>query len=530
MNEMFKAWNPWGREALWLAAATWAVSTILIANPALDHPFGSNWPHYFESAQFFWDPTSAYFDWRTPMYPYVLATLGQHLGFVQAAQLIAQTSTIAMVFATGMLARALAGPIAAVIAVLSVPAFQCAVESATWSNMYPMAAGVMAMAIALGAITSRWPTRLGFGITALLAATAWQINHLGLVTIPIALGMATLGVVVQVPRRQWALWLVIGLLGLSGPVVWTQWSVKTYKVPQTDLDTQILQRRREELERIGSLSNREDLFPGCTDFEPKALNATELTNSCAREVLSSNWGTLRAEDCAPAPWLLLVLFPAVLLPATWARSRAEKVTSTMASGLLLSGPAAAVYLGATWTNYSEKYMLAFVPVMAILAPVAGARVGRWIGAWMGHACRGMTVGLIASAVWVATVWPQPQIIRADAPRTGRTWETISAEAAVWAKEAVGPGDLLIDCVPLRVDLALLPESIPYRFGVTTEQPCDSWIQSPPEASGSVWLLNRAFDGATKTQPHQVAKHGWEILKHFGDGHYLWRRRAKNQKP
>jgi hypothetical protein len=511
-------------EWIWLVAVAVAATTMLVANPALNHAYGSNWPHYFESAQFFWNPESAYFDWRTPMYPYLLATLGQHLGFVFAAQLIAQVSTVALVFSAGLLARAMVNPVAGAIAALSVPGIQCAVESATWSNMYPPAAAAFGLAVALGAVTLRRPSPISLGLATLFAALAWRFNHLGLLAMPMTLGLCALGVVLHVPRGRWPMLGLIAALGLAGPIALDRWIVETYQVPQASLEVQVLQRRREELDRIAHLSDDQTLFPGCTDFVPKPLNVRELTNACAIDMLKSNWGTLEAEDCAPPPFLLLWLLPGALLPAGWAKGRrwAQSASSLAAIGLV-AAPAAAIYLGASWTNYSEKYMLAFIPILVLLTPLAGARLGSWIGRAAGHATLGRGLGLLAAGLLAAMIWPRPAVFHADAPRITRTWETISAEATTWTRANMQASDLLIDCVPLRVDLALLPDAVPYRFGVGTEDTCRQLIAHPPTVLGRTYLLHRTFDQAPMTQPDRIGRQGWEIIQSFGEGYYLWRR-------
>ena len=128
------------QELPWLLVVVVSSSAILVAVPQLNHPWGSNWPMYFEAAHYFWDPTAAYFGWRPPLYPLLLATFGEPMGYVDAAHAIAQISMIVVVAATGAFARWMAGVWASVLAVLTIPLLQCAVEGAMWTNMYPPAA------------------------------------------------------------------------------------------------------------------------------------------------------------------------------------------------------------------------------------------------------------------------------------------------------------------------------------------------------------------------------------------------------
>ena len=82
-------------------------------------------------------------------------------------------------------------------------------------------------------------------------------------------------------------------------------------------------------------------------------------------------------------------------------------------------------------------------------------------------------------------------------------------------------DLLLDCVPLRIDLALLPNTIPSRFGIGTQEPCSGWIKTPPKAEGKIYMLTRTFPALPHTAPQNIAASGWRQLKRFDAEHTLW---------
>ena len=251
MQRLFKALNtrllraPLRRrlpkEALWLASVVVSCSAILSAIPNLNHPWGSNWPMYFESARYFWDPTAVYFGWRPPLYPLGLATLGQQLGYVHAAHLIAQWSMIIVVFCSALFARLMAGPAVAILAACTIPLLQCAVEGAMWTNMYPPAAAAFALATATAAAVWRCP-KLGVALLAGLAAgLAWRINHLGLVAVPLGLGLTLVG---ASTRKTWFPMLFLPALftlGTGSVVAVDAWVVKHWNVPQEDLSQQVIQ-------------------------------------------------------------------------------------------------------------------------------------------------------------------------------------------------------------------------------------------------------------------------------------------------
>ena len=506
-------------EAPWLIAVAMGTGLLWAATPDMNHPWGSNWPHYFESAHFFWDPTSAYFGWRTPLYPLALAILGKSMGYAAAAHTIAQLSAGLLVLSAGALGRTWQGPLAGAIAALGVPMMQCAVESASWTNMYPLAAASAALAIAVGATLSRWPTVVGAIAGGLLAGLAWKLNHLGLVTIPIVGGLLVVGL--TRPAHGFKKIAMAGLftMGIGAAAGLDHWVIDHWSVPQEDLNTQVIQRRREELERIRDSSDPK--FSACTDFDPKPLNLPELTNACAMQFLDSNYGTVQAEDCGPSPGMLLILVPLALLPGVRAKDWAERLRTSAASALIIGGAAGAVYLGAAWTSYSEKYILAFVPALLAMLPVAGARLGAMLGRAADKPILGSRLGLAGAAVVGIMVWPKPTGLHADAPRVERSWEMISGQVAQWAQDTVGADDLLLDCVPLRVDLAMLPQTVPSRFGIGTQEPCSGWIQAPPSVSGQVYMLTRTFPELAHTDPQNIAAQGWRRLQSYDAEHHLW---------
>ena len=503
-------------ELPWLVVAGIAAAGLLAAIPTLNHPWGSNWPMYFEAARYFWDPSAAYFGWRPPLYPLMLATLGQGMGYVEAAHLIAQASMVVVVFGSGWIARMCVGRGGAMLASLSVPLMQCAVEGAMWTNMYPPAAALLTLAAALGVALYRRPGLVLALAAGVAAGLAWRLNHLGLVAIPLGMGMAVLG------ARSWlrlALLPVLFGLGVSTTVALDTWIVDRWSVPQEGLADQVIQRRREELERIASGQVERAQFSACTQLEPRPLNWPELTNACARQFIDANHGTLRAEDCAPPLSVLAWLLPLCLLPSARRRSWRDSAASV----LLFGGPLGAFLVAAAWTSYAEKYVISFLSVMVLMAPLAFDRAGGWLGRLIDRVDLGRALGLIAAVVWVINIWPGAQALRADAPNIQRDWETVSGDVAAWARTSMGEDDLLIDCVPLNVDLVILPKTANIIEGIGTEADCIAWVAKPPPSKGQTFLVQQAFYGQPHTAPEYLLDEGWQLVRTMDDSHRLWRR-------
>ena len=472
---------------------------------------------YFESARYFWDPTAVYFGWRPPFYPLLLATLGQQIGYVAAGHLIAQISMLTVIACTGVFVRLMAGVGPAVLAVLSVPLLQCAVEGAMWTNMYPPAAATMALAAAMGAAAWRRPTWAIVILAGLAAGLAWRINHLGLVAVPMGLGLTALGASTLRHRLPLLTLPVLFILGTGSVVAVDTWVVKHWNVPQEDLAAQVIQRRREELDRLASTPPGDNPFSACTDLTPKALNLEELTNECGQQFVKANYGTLTSEDCVPSLPTLLWLLPLSLLPAAKNRDWRDSIASVLVFG----GPIGAFFVAASWTSYAEKYAISYLPMMALLVPLAFDRLGGWAGRIIDRIFLGRTVGFVAAAGWLVVTWPGAAAWKADTPNIQTDWESIAGWVAAWSEKNLEPNDTLIDCVPLNIDLVLLPTTRTTLEGVSTEHDCMGWSIEPPESAGRVWMVQQSFPDIIDTQPSHMLRHDWVLIEQYDDRHRLW---------
>jgi len=386
-----------------------------------------------------------------------------------------------------------------------------------WTNMYPPAAASMALAAAMGAAVWRYPS-WGLAIVAgLSAGLAWRINHLGLVAVPLGLGLTLLGASsrASLPRLA-ALPLLFGL-GTASVVAVDAWVVQQWNVPQEDLAAQVIQRRREELDRLATMPTGSNPFDACTDFTPKPLNIEELTNACGQQFVQANYGTLRSEDCVPSVPTLLWLLPLALLPG----ARQRNWRDTAASILIFGGPVGAFLVAAAWTSYAEKYAISFLPMMVLLVPLALDRLGSWFGRLIDNISIGRALGFIAAAAWLITTWPTATAPQADQPNIQTDWESVAGRVAVWSERELEPTDTLIDCVPLNIDLVLLPASRTTLEGVSTERSCMDWSIEPPQSEGRVWMVQQSFTGVQDTQPEHMRLHGWVLIEQYDDRHRLW---------
>jgi hypothetical protein len=180
-------------------------------------------------------------------------------------------------------------------------------------------------------------------------------------------------------------------------------------------------------------------------------------------------------------------------------------------------------IAAAWTSYAEKYIISYLGMMVLLAPMAGDRLGGWLGAAIDRVSLGRVLGLLFAATWIVTIWPGAQGPFADKPNIQRDWESHAGDIAEWAKQNLGPDDLLIDCVPLNVDLVLLPSVANIKEGVSTGHDCRRWVVQPPKTAGQTFLVQQSFPHLIQTQPKSLLKHGWVLVRTLDDSHRLWTR-------
>ncbi len=142
-----------------MASGLGAVARLLAAVRAAGSPpspDGPDWNQYFAAG---WKVTHGiaidYPRFRLPLYPWLVATLGEARGYQAAAEALSLGAAAGCLLLAAVLARLLAGPWAAVAApwlALLAPAL---FASAQWSSEYAPLAFCVGLALTLGAATAR---------------------------------------------------------------------------------------------------------------------------------------------------------------------------------------------------------------------------------------------------------------------------------------------------------------------------------------------------------------------------------------
>jgi hypothetical protein len=499
------------------AVAIWAWVDL----PRIDHPMGSDWAQYFTVAEIIWhDDPHLYPPFRKPFFGLVLGLFGEYLGYLNAAQLIGRLCAVLMVIAAGMGAWALVGPIAGVLASCFVVLMPLVMDGALWVNNYPLLGASSSMALAAGAAMCRWP-RLGWALVAgASAGMATALDVRGIVVVPAVVALLVLGL-------PWGQWRRVGLLclALAGPLVsfmaYDGWLTRTFEVPQFTLESQLRVQRQAVLEPIrrGQYVDTPALQDACGDVtasQPALQPWVEVldlyrTDSCASALSHYSYGPLRDNRILPGP-LTLMLLPLTLLPIAWRRERRTWFQSSAASLVVFGIPTLTVLTGMSWVFYSDRYLLPFGGVLAMLVPVAlgrlfGAvlRFDRRFAAWIGTG--------VAASCWAAWVWPGLDARSLNAPETVKRADYAAGVMAMWAEENVGQEDQVIDCGGLAMDYLLLPQRIAYVRHPPGDPSCEDRIRFPSTSSGQTYLITPILLGQTDLagDPVAIAALGWDPI-------------------
>lgn len=470
------------------------LACALLARPGVvffGHACGSDWPSYLENAARFWHPDwpgLVYQDWRKPLHAFLIGLLGEWRGYLVGAQWITLGSTLATVLGAGLLGRALGGRTTGVLSALVVALLPALEQSGRWVNLYPLLAGLGALALGLAAACLRWP-RLELALSAgLMGGLAWACDFRG--GVPLILTLLTVVASAVAARRRgwWALALVlVALVGAAAG-----WGLDQGLQRNLGIDPLSLQRQVAVQSEVSIGPNLPpEVRQLCAPDRLESAHGVRLGADCTRVLLPHNWAELVSFDALPPTWWLALFLPA-LLPARWGRR------SSIGVALLLGGSVAAMLVGMALVAYPERYALLQLVPLALVLPVGFERlVARLVPAGGGRGWGGL-VQLVAVLAVVCVLWPRvwpmgrepAQFCRAGGipvPGLERGRQAVLS----WAQSGLGPTDVLLDCSLSSFDELLLPQRLPLREVLPGGDACSRWVRTPPVVRGTVWLVTLA---------------------------------------
>ena len=174
-----------------------------------------------------------YATWRNPLYPAILGSVGEWIGYNEAAWLIASISMSMVVIASGLGARAMANPWAGFVAAITVPLINPWAEASRWATLYPLLTASTAVTLGAGAAYLRWKTPIAGVVAAAFAGLAFGIDFRG-----IALVVAVAAFVLLNRERRKGAIALIALMCAVGPLANQSSSIGHQKETATAVGTQ----------------------------------------------------------------------------------------------------------------------------------------------------------------------------------------------------------------------------------------------------------------------------------------------------
>ena len=481
-----------------LAALLCGVVAVALRAPRCalaSEPAGSDWPQYLAGAHALLargtDPSlaGAWPDWRHALYPMLLGLLSRTAEAVSAARALAWSGVLGMLVGAYLLARALGGRLAGGLAVALVASAATMPVALGWMNPYPLLSGLMAGSLGAAVGSSRSPDLRWPLLSGLLAGAAWAVDPRG----AIAIGAAGLAVLLAAARstRPWMPGAVFVVGVLAGPLVDRIAAPRTHvgmdaeHLARVPLDRQEDEQRARTAEELAARGPSE-VAAACTPMDAPG---------CALALVRHNVGQRREDGDLPPGFVAWVALLA-LLPRRRVSPRgghvARRVVGWRASALAfttLGLPLAAAVWGASRVLFPDRYLLPFLPMLAVAIAVGAMR------AWDLAAARAQVLAhagvawVGAAALLLATVLAMPR---------GRVREGASHNgAAVWAwvRASRASGDSVMDCAGLGLDARALPERLHggriNPAGVDGHA-CLAWVRRPWDVGDAeAWVLTSA---------------------------------------
>lgn len=493
----------WIREFPWLAGVIAGLIGLWWRGHAfVPLPFFSSydWMEYVPSAYMVTHgiDLGGYATWRNPLYPGILGSLGEWIGYNEAAWIIASISMSLVVFGSGLGARALANPWAGFVAAITVPLINPWAEASRWATLYPMLTASTAMTLGCGAAYMRWRSPAMGALAALFAGLAFGIDFRG-----IALLVAVAAFALAATERRWKTVALIAALAAAGPFANQSFSIAQQKQTSTAVGTQ----RALEV-RLALESGNPELVRACqnepTDEAYPTLSA--MMRPCAWAFIKDNMD--RFKDQAPfGVGLTLWALPLALLGGRRGRK------GSLESLLVLGAGFGSMFLMAVWARLNVHHFVQFAGPIAMVVPVAAMRVLNSLPKMPRQSLWVAAVGLGAGWwVWQNNPWAGKPL---DDLATAEQHQLLGwMLAGVELHFDPNNGDQLLDCTGLGVEAALLPRILhdghPNFQPSAASQRCQAWIHSPPEIPGRVFLMTREENGfAGPPRPPWTVVQGWE---------------------
>jgi len=510
-----------------LAVVAWGWMSL----PYIEHPLGSDWGHYFTAAEFIWMPTDnlAYPDFRKPWFGWILGGLGSMLGYLDAAQWIGRMSMVAMVGSAALLGTALANRWTGLASAAVIPLMPLVMDGALWVNHYPLLAAAVGAGVAFAAASNRWTGMAWVVCAGLSASAAMALDTRGSIAVVVACVLVILGGV-GLGLKRWGFRAAVFVLMVGSVWAHDGWLQKSFNVPQLEFEQQLQVQRKGTLEQIQQgLFDDPVLEAACKGTEVQRFTVDAAWTACGNALRASSHKRLSALALVPGVGTLLLVLLTLFPAGGW--ERWGRLRSAIAAAVVFGGPALSVWVGMAWVTYFDRYVLPFAVPMAVLVPVAIARLLGLFGPALGRFSKFVPpIGSVLALCWALVQWPSSGGRALDSPETVRSSEYHAGVLARWVRDETALNDYVIDCAGLAIDSLLLPTRIDYTRFPPGDAQCVKLLSEPGNSRGRTFLITMHRDIPPQYRPTDLPFHapsvsalGWtEVGQSLPiDGYRVW---------
>ncbi len=477
----------------------------------MDWPAGFDWERYLRETWAYTHPGTMVSTWLEPLYPWLLATVGNQLGWAWAGSVISSVAMIVLVLGAALLGRALGTPWSGAVAAIAIPLTPQLVAGARWVNMYPLLAAGTAVGMAGAIAFARWSRWEWAVVGGLGTGLAWGVDTRTITLIPGIVLLVLMGL--QGIGGFWRKSLVFAVfvVGISvGP-----WSQSTLRVIEREAAADVaVILRGIELSKIAQGPDA-SLRAACAHAHATVIQPADLLGTCAAALGRDNAPRMNENLPFGLLWTVL-LFPLACLPGRGGRRQ------TILAVLAIVPPLASTWAMSRWIIVTPRYMMQIAPLAAAVVPVAlvqSARTllpGRWAG-WMSM------VGCVALAGWMYTVGPAQRGVRQ--PLQYSSTYQMMQPIMQHIRGLVGTEAQLLDCSQSHIEVSLLPDKIhepPQNHEGKDWSRCARWIYGAAGDSPR-YVVTGTRSQIWGVDPQRLPAPWKRVMKSDGMGQYvaLW---------
>lgn len=471
----------------------------------MEWPGGFDWERYLRESWAYANPGTMMSTWLEPLYPWLLANIGDTFGWAWAGSLISSVAFVGMVLGAGLIGRALGDTWSGGAAAMALPLTPQLVAGARWVNMYPLLAAGTAVGMGGAIAFARWPKWPWLVVAGLGTGLAWGVDTRTVTLIPGVVLLVLLGLqgVRGWGRRALFLLLFVGGLGF-GP-----WSHSNFRVIEREAAVDVAVTLRGIVLTTLEQGPNLVLRSACQGERAVLIHPAGLLTPCAVALEDDNAQRLR-ENLPFGLWLTLLALPWACLPGLGGRRR------LFIAFLAVVPPLVSTWAMSRWIILTPRYLMPIAPLAAAIVPVALVQISRTF-LWRAWAPLVGAAACVASIFWMFETGPSQRGVREPLERSSTYQMMRPVMQAV--RGFMASGVPVLDCSQSHVEVSLLPEILhdgePNHEGMDWAR-CGQWILNPNRKEPAA-VITGSRSGIWGVDPNQLPSPWTSVLKSNGMG-------------